>query len=51
MIGILPSKEGAVKVTDTWPAAYARFVPTSVPVPIVGAFGTDFFEESVVPVF
>ena len=51
MIGILPSKAGAVNATDTDPLPYARPEPFTVAAPTVGGFGFDFFEESVVPVF
>lgn len=51
VIGILPSKAGAVNATDTDPSPYARPEPFTVADPIVGEFGFDFFEESVVPVF
>lgn len=51
VIGSFPSKDGAVNATDTDPLPYARPEPFTVGAPITGAFGTDFFEESVVPVF
>jgi hypothetical protein len=42
-------ESAGVKVTDIAPLLWGRAVPTSVAVPIVGALGTTFLEECVIP--